>query len=198
MSQSRKFCYTVINKPWWGKNLPALLNNEGGLPGMKVHALMSIIEHRITPIIDKEDIVVGLKAYGRYLRQEYGSSKLSILPLDEKTISHFRISEGGLVQPFGEAVPPSQERLYSLYETLDAKKTIPPGQDVSASENKYLGDVLRYLTLTVEELEFFRYYTSVKDITEASALMGLSYKEGFRIYDRVKHRAARHNLGTGG
>jgi hypothetical protein len=189
MSQTRKFCTTVINKPWWGSNLPVLLNNEGGFSGMKVHAIMSIIS--------VEDIKLGLKAYGKYLREEYGSNNHELLPLDEAWVERlYPISglSGREVPAFLEAVPPSQERLYSQYVSLDAQKDITPGQDVLPHENKYSGDVLRYLTLSGQELEFFRYYTSVKDIKEASALVGIGHDEGFRIYDRVKHRAARHNL----
>jgi hypothetical protein len=155
---------------------------------MKVHAIMSIIS--------VEDIKLGLKAYGKYLREEYGSNKHELLPFDDALEHSFPQVRGG-VSPsntLGVSGAAPWRGLHPLYVSLDAQKDIVPGQDVSPPENKYSGDVLRYLTLTGEELEFFRYYTSVKDIKEASALMGIGHDEGFRIFDRVKHRAARHNL----
>ena len=74
VSQTVRFCKTIINKPWWGENRPVLLANEGGLVGMRRTALCSIIE--------KGDIETGLKAYGSYLCSEYKPNHSISLEID--------------------------------------------------------------------------------------------------------------------
>ena len=190
--QTAAFCITVIHKPWWGENLPVLLNNEGGMHGMRTHALMRIIE--------KEDITLGLKDYGNYLYSEYGlTSKPALLSFNEDLEYNFPLirgeTEAVTPSPFGESgFPLAPGGSHSLYGSSDAKKVIVPVQSILPSKNKYSDDVLRYITLSGEELEFFRIYASTQDVRETSALMSLSHSEGLRIHNRVKHRAKRREL----
>lgn len=201
-SQTRKFCTTILNKPWWGRNRASLLGNEGGYSGIELNAMMSIIEHQDnsdcpygSPIADPKDIVVGLKAYGRYLRSQYGSEILSTLPLlDELEYTSPKIGGEHPLPTIGEGCPLVPLGTHSLYESSDAEKTIVPGQDVLTPKNKYSDNVLRYITMSGEELQFFGYYANVLDVREASGLMGISYNEGLRMHNRVKHRAARRDL----
>ena len=44
-------------------------------------------------------------------------------------------------------------------------------------------------TLTDSEREFFTTLASIKDIRETSALLGISYQEGRKVYKRVRARA---------
>ncbi len=86
--QARKYVNSLLSRPWWGANREALIGNEGGPQGMRLNAILSIIEH-------EDDIETGLRAYGSSLRLEYGSDKQTTIPLDE----------GIEISPTGEGEP---------------------------------------------------------------------------------------------
>lgn len=178
VSQTVKFIKTVINKPWWGENRSVMLTNEGGMNGMRDTALSHIIE--------VGEITKGLKAYGNYLRREYGADKVTPISLeillcvngeeselDDTFDSDFTESRSVGTQPLAGVSS------YSQYDLLHA---VSPTRDDSRLEDLQLSPI---------EREFFETYASVKDIREASALCGISEAEGYRVWRRVKGRAGR-------
>ena len=172
VSQTVRFCKTVVDKPWWGQNRNVLLNNEGGMSGMRTHAL--------TYIIELEDITLGLKAYGKYLRSEYGLEKPT--PLED--IGEFRIEMRDEPEPFGGSDSRGSETpSVSIRFTLEN----------FTFEEPFSSPLLRKINLTTRETEFFQVYASVSDVKETCALMAISEAEGWRIWMRVKNRATYHN-----
>ena len=150
--QARRYCQSLLGRPWWGPNSGVMISNEGGKQGMWISALASIIEH-------KDDVETGLKAYGLRLRAEYGSDKLQDLPLNveiEVPLTKVRERDADL----------------SRSHTLDG-----------------LGDTI--LPLSGIELDFFTTFASIKDIQETSSLLGISYNEGRKVYQRVTMRGKR-------
>lgn len=158
VQQATRFCKAVVAKPWWGENRAMLINNEGGIPGMRLSALVSIVE--------KEDITAGLKAYGRYLRSEYAadSQHLSLEALEIDLYVN------------------KTDHLDSLMES-DLDRT-------ESFDLQSLYGLLEKMNLSPGEREFFQTYSSVRDVQETSALCGMTMDDGFRVYDRVKHRAS--------
>jgi len=73
--QAKKYCSSLLSRPWWGANRETLIGNEGGPQGMRLNAMLFIIEH-------EDDIETGLRAYGSSLRLEYGSDKRLDILLD--------------------------------------------------------------------------------------------------------------------
>lgn len=152
-NQATRFVKNIVRKPWWGSNRDMLLNNEGGLPGMRLSALVSIVE--------KEDITDGLKAYGKYLRSEYAPDKNVNLPLEVDVHVNKTVTDS---HPLGVSSDWSGNDLQSLYGAVQE------------------------MALSPREHEFFTTFSSVRDVRETSSLLGLTYKEGHRIYNRVKMR----------
>ena len=151
--QARRYCQSLLGRPWWGSNRSTMIGNEGGPSGMRINALMSIIEH--------EDVETGLRAYGSRLRLEYGSDKMQDIPLDTE------------ISPTEEG----ERRADSLEShSLDG-----------------LSDIIRPLS-AIEE-DFFTTFASVKDIQETSSLLGISYTEGRKVYQRVTMRGKRRLQG---
>ena len=152
--QARKYVNSLLARPWWGANRETLIGNEGGPQGMRLNAMLFIIEH-------EDDIETGLRAYGSSLRLEYGSDKLLDLPL----VIEISPTEEG------------ERRADSLEShSLDG-----------------LSDIIRPLS-AIEE-DFFTTFASVKDIQETSSLLGISYKEGRKVYKRVWARGQRRLQG---
>jgi len=115
-------------------------------------------------IIEHEDQVKdGLKAYSTRLRSEYGSDKQLDLPLDD-------------------------EIEYTSAETEEEGQPVGlPSGALQSSDGA--GDVIE--TLSALERDFFSTLASVKDIRETSSLLGISYKEGRKVYQRVHNRGTR-------
>jgi len=148
--QAKKYVNSLLARPWWGANREAMIGNEGGPAGMRVNAMLSVIEY-------EDDIEPGLRAYGSSLRLEYGSDKLQTVGLDE------RIE----VTPTGEGEAPA--------DSLESHSLDGDGEEI--------------LPLTDHERDFFSTLASVKDIRETSSLLGITYSEGRKVYQRVKYRA---------
>ena len=154
--QARKYCNSLLVRPWWGANRETLIGNEGGPQGMRLSAMLFIIEH-------EDNIETGLKAYGSSLRLEYGSDKQKTISLDpEIEVSPTEVHEGG-------------------EDSLESHSSDAFGQ-VSGS-------------LSSLEKDFFSTLASVKDIRETSSLLGISYKEGRKVYQRVTMRGKRRLQG---
>lgn len=137
------------------------------MSGMRQSALCYIIE--------REDIELGLKAYGSYLRSEYGSDK--ILPsIDDTTIAS-EIELSSTIE--------SQS-----YDTLVSVETGPPVEAESFRDSQSQYELLQKAQLTGEEQQFFDCYASVKDVREAAALCAMDYESAMRLYNRVKTRVA--------
>ena len=156
--QSVKFIQRLLSRSWFGNNKQAMLENEGGSSNMAIQALMSIIE------CDGE-IREGLRAYSNRLTLEYGSKKLTDIPLND-------------------------DLDYTLPEAKDALGPVRP--ELSSEELHSLGrasDII--LPLTDIEKDFFTTLASVKDIQETSSLLGISYTEGRKVYQRVTMRGKR-------
>ena len=151
--QANKYVNSLLSRPWWGANRETLIGNEGGPQGMRLNAMLSVIEH-------EDDIETGLKAYGSSLRLEYGSDKRLDVPLDPEIED----------SPTEEGERPANSSLES--HSLDG-----------------LGDIIRPLS-AIEE-DFFTTFASVKDIQETSSLLGISYNEGRKVYQRVTMRGKR-------
>ena len=162
VSQTDRFCKYLIAKPWWGQNRKTLLNNEGGLKGMRWQALTHIIEKG-------DNITIGLKDYGNYLRAEYGK-EYHVLPLNEGIVSLIEKTEEPSFQTFLSDDGSSEGDLQSLWKTLEK------------------------IALTRAEAEFFQIYASINDVKETCALLSISFKDGHRIFDRVRHRATYHMM----
>ncbi len=152
--QARKYCNSLLARPWWGTNRETMIGNEGGPQGMRLNAMLSIIEHEDT-------IETGLRAYGSSLRLEYGSDKMQDLPLEIE------------ISPTEEGERPA-DSLES--HSLDG-----------------LSDTI--LPLEGIELDFFTTFASIKDIQETSSLLGISYNEGRKVYQRVTMRGKRRLQG---
>jgi len=183
--QATKFCATIIGKPWW-RNRQTLLNNEGGLSGMRLTALMAIAE--------KEDIGVGLKAYGRYLRQEYGTTRTVLVSLNEESVAFHDLES--------KKIPLDDELEYGnpfKIETRDEPEALEASDSraTDALQSQYaLHDVLK--GLSSQENAVFSAYASTKDFPKSFILCGLTPEEGWRIYQRVHKRAARAAASCGG
>ena len=157
VSQTDRFCKYLIAKPWWGQNRQTLLTNEGGLKGMRWQAL--------TYIIEKDDnITIGLKDYGNYLRAEYGK-EYHALPLEEHIVSLKEKTDEPSYQTFLSDDGSPSDALQSLWKLLEK------------------------IALTRDEAEFFQIYASIQDVKETCELLSISLKDGRRIFDRVRHRA---------
>lgn len=175
VSQATRFCKTVVNKPWFGENRSMLLSNEGGMPGMRRQALLSIIE--------KEDIIPdGLKAYGLYLRNEYGIDKTEHLVPLEDIGTATRSREPDDLQPVGLPSESPVESLQTLYGLLNSKTQLPV-------EN--VSQILTEILHSDDERELFTAYASVQDVQEAAALCAINIDDAWRIYSRVKMRVKR-------
>ncbi len=160
--QSAKFVQRLLSRSWFGNNRQAMLENEGGSSNMAIQALMSIIEHN-------GEIREGLNAYSNRLTLEYGSKKLTDLPLND-------------------------DLEHTSRETRPAP--FPVGEELGSKEPSSLGsDGDVFLPLTDTEIDFFSTLASVKDIRETSSLLGITYKEGRKVYQRVTMRGKRRLQG---
>ena len=176
--QATKFCATIIGKPWW-RNRQTLLNNEGGLSGMRLTALMAIAE--------KEDIGVGLKAYGRYLRQEYGTTRTVLVSLNEESVAFHDLES--------KKIPLDDELEYGnpfKIETRDEPEAFEASDSRSLTDLQSQYALVSVLEgLTDLEHELFSAYASTKDLKESSALCGMTYNEGKMVWRNVHKRAKR-------
>ncbi len=120
-------------------------------------------------IIEHEDTIeIGLKAYSSSLRLEYGSDKNADVSLDTGTYNSQITIE---ISPTGEE----------------------PADSLESHSPDGLGDVI--LPLEGIELDFFTTFASIKDIQETSSLLGISYNEGRKVYQRVTMRGKRRLQG---